>query len=110
MWCGQPKYRKLRICNPIFQRNVYNTGARGILLALGFEEYNGYMEAGAAQGIMLTDERREMFYRACESIRLMENEKIKSNRETQHMQQQPMGVDGLGRAGFGYAGSINRLT
>ena len=54
------KYRKLRICNPIFMQNVYNTGARGVLLALGFEERCGYLECGAGEGRALTQDRIQM--------------------------------------------------
>ena len=54
------KYRRLRVCNPIFMRAIYNTGARGVLVALGFEEHCGYLECGAAEGLMLTQDRIKM--------------------------------------------------
>jgi hypothetical protein len=50
---SKAKYRKLRICNPIFQQSIYNSAARGILLALGFEEHYGHLECGKAEGVML---------------------------------------------------------
>ena len=92
----EPKYRKLRVCNPFFTSNIYNTAARGVLLALGFEEHHGYFECGAAQGKMLTGDRTTMISDAMAMLflvsRTFENQKIVE-------MFQPMGVDGFGRAG-----------
>jgi len=54
------RYRKIRINDPVFMQNVYCTGAKGVLLALGFEEHNGYFECGASEGKMLTQDRISM--------------------------------------------------
>jgi hypothetical protein len=44
------KYTQLRTSNRIFFDNIYSTGARGVLLALGFEEQHmGYMECGPSE-------------------------------------------------------------
>jgi hypothetical protein len=51
--CMEPhnaKYTQLRTSNRIFFDNIYSTGARGVLLALGFEEQHmGYMECGPSE-------------------------------------------------------------
>ena len=100
----EPKFRKLRVCNPIFMNNIYNTAARGVLLALGFEEHHGYFECGAARGRMLTEDRTAMISDAMAMLfhvsRAFENQKIVE-------MFQPVGADGFGRAGYGYAGSMN---
>lgn len=58
----EPKYRKLRIGNKIFQQTIYNTGARGILLALGFEELYGYLECGPGGGKCLGLDRIQQIW------------------------------------------------
>lgn len=104
MYPHEPKFRKLRVCNSIFMHNVYNTGARGVLLALGFEEHCGYLECGAARGQMLTDDRTSMISDAVAMLFIVL--KTFENQQT-NGRTQPMGADGFGRAGYGYAGSMN---
>ncbi|KAL7521102.1 hypothetical protein ACHAWX_005794 [Stephanocyclus meneghinianus] len=107
----EPKYRKLRIANPIFLQNVYNTGARGVLLALGFEEHCGYLECGASEGQMMTQDRIQMVSDAVAML-FMALDRIERQTESEMSVGggvQPMGADGFGRAGFGYAGSMNRF-
>lgn len=100
----EPKYRKLRIGNKIFQQTIYNTGARGILLALGFEELYGYLECGPGGGKCLGLERIQQILDAMmivnHTLKIMQDE---SNLDII----QPQGGDGYGRAGFGYAGGMN---
>ena len=106
-----PRYRKLRICNPIFKESIYNTGALGVLLALGFEEHCGYLECGASKGLQLPDYRLEMISRTLWALERdidRENDDSLTNGGIIHYQQ-PSGADGFGRAGFGIAGAINRI-
>lgn len=107
MFPQEPKYRKLRICNTIFMHSIYNTGARGVLLALGFEEHYGYLECGAAEGVMLTDVTIRMVSEAMAILFTVLDEMESSNNESENVQ--PHGADGFGRAGYGHAGSINRF-
>mmetsp|Transcript_37736 Transcript_37736/g.90955 ORF Transcript_37736/g.90955 Transcript_37736/m.90955 type:complete len:554 (+) Transcript_37736:302-1963(+) len=99
-----PKYRRLRLGNRIFQQIVYNTGARGVLLALGFEEIYGYMECGPGGGKMLPHERIQQISDAMmivnQTLKIMEGNDSEA-------QAQPEGGDGFGRAGFGHAGGMN---
>ena len=101
---AEPKYRKLRLGNRIFQQTVYNTGARGILLAVGFEEHRGHMECGPGGGRMLPHERIRHISDAMavvdRTLRTMEDGDAEGLA-------QPEGGDGFGRAGFGHAGGMN---
>jgi len=102
--CLQPdttKYRRLRVGNRIFFESVYSTGARGILLALGFEEFMGFLECGPSEGALNYERLRQIsdaMMMVDKTLKLMvENEAVV----------QPEGSDGYGRAGFGYAGQLN---
>ncbi len=64
-----PKYRRLRLCNRIFQDHVYETAARGVLLALGFEEWLGYMECGPGSGKMLGSDRMQQILYAIQALK-----------------------------------------
>ena len=97
-----PKYRRLRIGNRTFQRSVYDTGARGVLLALGFEELYGFMECGA--NTVLGSERVQQIADAMvivkDTLQMMEG-------GMDAALVQPEGGDGYGRAGFGHAGGMD---
>ena len=97
----KPKYRQLRVCNRTFQ-TIYDTGARGVLLALGFEELYGYMECGSTT--VLDPDRVRQVHDAIvivnETLQIMEDG-IDSTLV------QPEGGDGYGRAGFGHADGMN---
>ena len=98
----KPKYRQLRVSNRTFQRTVYDTGARGVLLALGFEELYGYMECGP-NTVLGPDRVRQVcdaIVIVNETLQIMEDG-IDSNLV------QPEGGDGYGRAGFGHADGMN---
>jgi len=100
----EPKYRKLRIGNNIFQQQIYNTGARGILLALGFEELYGYLECGPGGGKCVGLERIQQISDAM----MIVDQTLKIMQDESHSDIiQPQGGDGYGRAGFGYAGGMN---
>ncbi|KAL7539184.1 hypothetical protein ACHAXR_011427 [Thalassiosira sp. AJA248-18] len=109
----EPKYRRLRLGNRIFQETIYNTGARGVLLALGFEELYGYMECGPGGGgeggnNMLGHDRIQQISDAMvvvnETLMIMEGD---GNGDGSDVLAQPEGGDGFGRAGFGHAGGMN---
>jgi len=100
----EAKYRKLRIGNKIFQQQLYNTGARGILLALGFEELYGYLECGPGGGKCLGLERIQQISDAMMIVN--QNLKIMQDESSSDIVQ-PQGGDGYGRAGFGYAGAMS---
>ncbi|EJK60037.1 hypothetical protein THAOC_19681 [Thalassiosira oceanica] len=69
----EPKYRRLRISNRRISETIYNTGGRGVLLALGFEEAYGNLECG---GQVLSYDRIKHFSEAMllvqDALRLME--------------------------------------
>jgi len=107
----EPKYRRMRIGNPNFQRHVYNTGARGVLLALGFVESYGQMEVYSGNDAndnttttALHPDRVQQVEEALavvdEALRIMEG-------GADIALVQPEGGDGYGRAGFGRAGGMN---
>ncbi|KAL7497748.1 hypothetical protein ACHAWT_007261 [Skeletonema menzelii] len=95
------KYRKLRIGNRIFFESVYSTGARGVLLALGFEENFGYLECGSSEVALNYERLRQI------SDAMMMVDKTLKLMEESDVGAQPEGSDGYGRAGFGYAGQLN---
>ena len=97
------KYRKLRIANRIFFESVYSTGARGVLLALGFEEHAGFLECGPSDGAALNYER----LRQISDAMMMVDKTLKLMVDNEGGMPQPEGSDGFGRAGFGYAGQLN---
>ena len=98
-----PKYRKLRLGNRIFQETIYNTGARGVLLAVGFEELYGNMECGPSGGKMLPHERIQHISDAM----MVVSQALKVMEGGYDSLVQPEGGDGFGRAGFGHAGGMN---
>jgi len=95
------KYRKLRVGNRIFFDSVYNTGARGVLLALGFEELMGFLECGPSEGALNYERLRQI-----SDAMMVVNKTLKLMVEGEGVEQ-PEGSDGYGRAGFGYAGQLN---
>eukprot|EP00574_Skeletonema_japonicum_P010440 CAMPEP_0201731412 /NCGR_PEP_ID=MMETSP0593-20130828/25622_1 /ASSEMBLY_ACC=CAM_ASM_000672 /TAXON_ID=267983 /ORGANISM="Skeletonema japonicum, Strain CCMP2506" /LENGTH=553 /DNA_ID=CAMNT_0048224179 /DNA_START=60 /DNA_END=1721 /DNA_ORIENTATION=+ len=95
------KYRKLRVGNRIFFESVYSTGARGVLLALGFEEIMGYLENGPSEGALNYERLRQI-----SDAMMVVDKTLKLMVEGEGVEQ-PEGSDGYGRAGFGYAGQLN---
>ena len=95
----ESKYRRIRIGNRAFQRCVYDTGARGVLLALGFVESYGNMQCG----MTTTDwvrQTEDAIVIVNETLRIMES-------GIDAALVQPEGGDGYGRAGFGRACEMN---
>jgi hypothetical protein len=98
----KPSYRHIRISNRNFYQGIWQTAARGLLLAAGFVEQNAYAEMGMnttlpsnrVQDVSLVLFRLEQF-------------KTKLEQEVPFSTQQPEGADGSGRAGFGRAGQMN---
>lgn len=107
--CLEPqntKYRRLRTSNRIFFESIYSTGARGVLLALGFEEWMGYLECGPSgdEGDSLNYER----LRQISDAMMVVDQTLKVLMASDAVVlSQPDGVDGYGRAGFGHAGGMN---
>jgi hypothetical protein len=100
-----PKYRKLRTGNRIFFESIYSTGARGVLLALGFEEYFGHLECGPSEGEALNYERLRQISDAMMIVdRTLKLMMMMMEKSSDAVVVQPEGVDGYGRAGFGRAG------
>lgn len=97
----KPKYRQIRTAQSRFYQGVWNTAARGLLLACGFVEREAYAELGTMEP--LSRERvRDV------SLLLFSLEQW--NKEEQGVQDQPQGADGFGRAGYGRAGQMNELS
>ena len=96
----ESKYRRLRIGNRTFRRDAYDTGARGVLLALGFEERYGCMECSSAPD---ADGVRRM----ADAISVVEGTLRIMEGGFDAALVQPGGGDGYGRAGFGRAGGMN---
>ena len=80
-----------------------------VLLALGFEEHQGYLECGPGGGKVLGYERIKQVSDAMLmvnlTLKLME-ESCDGDGQSGRLAQ-PQGADGYGRAGFGYAGGMN---
>lgn len=106
---ADPKYRRLRLGNRIFRETIYDTGARGVLLALGFEELYGHMECGPGGGRMLGAERIQQISDAMlvvhRTLEMMEGGAGGDGADAAVAQ--PLGGDGSGRAGVGHAGGMN---
>ena len=96
------KYRKIRIANATFFNQIWNTPARGLFLAAGFVERGAHVELGTSQPLShnRTTELSN-FVVLLEQWKIEWPELVNSN----HPIQQPDGIDGSGRAGFGVAGS-----
>jgi len=92
------KYRQIRIANPRFREQIWNTPARGLLLAAGFVEHGSFAELGSSQTLP-RDRVQDI------SSLLFEVEKWKTAQEKSSIQvDQPKGADGFGRANFGRPG------
>ena len=96
----EAKYRQIRTAGKTFYNQVWNTPARGLLLAAGFVQEGAYAELGSMNPLP-RDRVQElstlMFY--LEQWRRKQQQMIPND--------QPTGADGGGRANFGRAGQIN---
>ena len=96
----EPKYRRIRISNRLISDTIYNTGGRGVLLALGFEEAYGNLECG---GQVLSYDRIQHISNAT----LIVGDALKTMEGGDTNSIQPTGADGYGRANFGHADGMN---
>lgn len=89
-----PRFRQVRTSNKVFAEAVWNTPAKGVLLAAGFEEHGAYVELGSVAPLSpaVIQELSELM------ISIEHWEKLAEDPE---IEQQPEGFDGYGRAGFG---------
>jgi hypothetical protein len=97
-----PKYRSLRLSNRQFGPRIWQTAARGVMLAVGFYEHKGYAQVG---GQTLSRARVQELSVWVWMIQQWKQRMVKEGGQ----QQQPVGAeDGFGRAGYGRAGTMNR--
>jgi hypothetical protein len=96
---NESKYRSLRQSNPQFGTRLWNTTARGVLLAGGFYENAGYVQFGAHHPLG-RDEVQEL------SLWVWTIQKW-IDQLSDSVLAQPIGADGFGRAGYGRAGQMN---
>lgn len=105
-----PHYRHIRIANKSFYHGIWQTPARGLLLAAGFCEQHANAELGIAaplpaervQDVSLVLFRLEQYL-----TRLDQQQQEAAASTSADRTQQPEGADGSGRAGFGQAGQMN---
>lgn len=96
---AETKYRQIRIANPRFFQQVWNTPARGLLLAAGFVEQGAYAELGCAQPLS-----RERVQEVSTLLYYMERWHEMQDSGAVVGGQQPEGADGFGRANYGRPG------
>lgn len=83
-------HRVIRIANSTFSDSVWNTAARGVLLALGFQEQGAYVQ----MPLRWTEQWRKT---VLDVVRHYQNRFERGTSDTP----QPDGADGFGRAGYG---------
>lgn len=95
-------YRHIRIANKNFTSGIWNTAARGLLLAAGFVEQHAYAELGTGEPLSseLVQDVSLVLHRLEQSLAALGQNSGSST-------VQPEGADGFGRAGFGRAGQMN---
>jgi hypothetical protein len=100
-------YRKIRIANKNFFQSIWQTAARGLLLAAGFVEQNAYAEFGTADPLpsIRVQDISLVLFRIEQVKTQLEQQARRSNASALH--RQPEGADGYGRAGFGRAGAMH---
>jgi PUB domain len=91
-----PQYRQIRTANRTFAEAVWNTPARGVLLAAGFVEHGAHVELGSAAPLSYDAIQELSPLMLC--IEMWQKRAEEPNLE---QRQQPEGADGYGRAGFG---------
>ena len=100
---SETKYRQIRTANPKFALEVWNTPARGLLLACGFVEEGAYAELGQQDQPLprqrVQDVSTLLFY--LQQWKQDEQALAEKTANSQEQQQQPMGADGSGRANYG---------
>lgn len=113
------KFRQIRIANPVFSFHIWQTAARGLLLAVGFVERGAHVELGSGRTALSRDRVQDvalLLFQVEQSQLKLQLElqsqqtgnSINSNAATAvTRQQQPVGADGFGRAGWGRADGMN---
>ena len=105
------QYRHIRIANKSFYNGIWQTPARGLLLAAGFCEQHAHAELGTAAP--LPAERVQdvslVLFRLEQYLTKLEQQQGGSAAASVSADRppQPAGADGSGRAGFGQAGQMN---
>lgn len=100
----EPKYRSFRIANAQFGPRLWNTSARGVLMAAGFYENESHVQFGSST--LGREEIQELSLWLWSIQKWIDQQQLIENNANQDMLQ-PMGADGYGRAGFGRAGQMN---
>ena len=103
-----PKYRRIRLANPIFASQIWNTPARGLFLAAGFVEQGSHAELGTCSTtqLQLPSHRYQELSQLVVTLEKWKQRWPSLTQGTIEQIQQPMGAtDGSGRAGYGVAGS-----
>lgn len=95
------KYRQLRISSPKFGP-IWNSPLKGLLLAVGFVQVQGFAELGCADKPLARERIQDLALLSYLIAQWRDKEK---KRIEQH--QQPEGADGYGRAGFGRMTGMN---
>lgn len=110
----QPYYRSFRIANRLFGPQLWQTPARGILLAMGFYENGSHVQVGGGQSSMLSRDRVQELSLWLWKIQQWNEQLLQQQQRGEggggegESEQQPLGaMDGYGRAGYGRAGTIN---
>eukprot|EP00531_Pseudo-nitzschia_arenysensis_P002196 CAMPEP_0116147964 /NCGR_PEP_ID=MMETSP0329-20121206/18066_1 /TAXON_ID=697910 /ORGANISM="Pseudo-nitzschia arenysensis, Strain B593" /LENGTH=551 /DNA_ID=CAMNT_0003643989 /DNA_START=40 /DNA_END=1699 /DNA_ORIENTATION=+ len=97
------KYRNLKIASQRFGP-LWNSPIRGLLLAVGFVEYQGYAKLGNSTTTLESHKIQDVALLSYLLTRQMLANQIDQQQDQQ--QEQPSGAaDGFGRAGFGRAGA-----
>jgi len=97
-----PKYRQIRTAQAKFNAAVWNTAARGLLLAAGFTEREAFAELGTMSKLS-----RERVRDISTLLFALEQWRMQQGETTVY--DQPEGADGYGRGGYGRAGEMNSL-
>jgi hypothetical protein len=97
---SRSQYRHLRLANATFGPAVWNTPARGLLLALGFVVQGAFVELGTAAP--MGPAAIQLVAEALAGVEVRQRQAV----DHYHCAQ-PAGADGFGRAGFGRPGSMN---
>jgi len=97
----ESKYRQIRIAGKTFYHQVWNTPARGLLLAAGFVEEGPFAELGSMNPLprnRVQDLSTLLYYLEIWN---------RTHEQGGTPKEQPNGADGGGRANFGRAGQMN---
>ena len=104
---NKDKYRSIRLANRAFASRIWNSPARGVLLAAGFHVNQGsHLQFGGQDFWTNGTNSRKDLSEAVWRIELWQQRSQRNSGATR--MEQPVGAfDGYGRAGFGRAGVMN---